>query len=202
MKVEDLFADAPFVTQIQRALRAYGSNRFPALRGHIDDLTNQSLSDLWRYLKRSPDVVSNLAHDASGSYSGAAWESVARIASTIMARRAADMFRRSAMTWSEQPPESSEAASHSDLQNNDPTSARLVLIQQMLRVCMAELARSSERDREAVWLALGDGRAARIALTDTERQRVSRLRKRLGAAIRREMGESASELLAADLREG
>jgi signal transduction histidine kinase len=70
----------------------------------------------------------------------------------------------------------------------------------MIRVCMTELARSSAAERDALWEAL-DRSPGSEPQADAQRQRVSRLRKRLAKAIHDRLGESAKSLLASDLED-
>jgi hypothetical protein len=71
----------------------------------------------------------------------------------------------------------------------------------MLKVCIAELALFSPKDREILWTLIGESGEHKAPRTEAERQRLSRLRKRLAEAIHKRLGESAKTLLAADLRD-
>ena len=200
MKVDALFADADFIAQVQRIFRAHADNHFPALRGQVDDLTNQSLVDLWRYLQRTPTLAQELEPAVGHTLSGAAWDAIARIAISILKRRAADIYRKTAGKWAEQTLPNA-GTSESSIANGAPSASRHVLLRQMLQVCMAELARASPEDREVIWMVIGIADADSAVMSDAERQRLSRLRKRIAAAIQRELGESAKALLAADLQD-
>jgi len=198
MEVDNLFANAEFVEQLQRILRAHGNNHFPALRNQIDDLVSATLADVWRYLKRTPQLVG--AVSPTTGLSEHDLDVVTRVAVTILKRRAADLYRVAAGKWAEQ------ALSHAGGSERgavaDTTSIpRRVLLRRMLQVCVAELARCSPEDREVLGTLIGIAAHDRRGFSDVERQRLSRLRKRLAEAIHRELGEPATALLAAELRE-
>ena len=200
MRTEELFADSSFVTQVQRVLRAHASARFPALRAQLDDLVSSSLQDLWRFALRRPEVFADLRPEPDQVFSGEAWDGVVRVAKSILSRRAIDHLRHSAASWADgalgQGIDDAEAA----VPSNDPSMARHHLLKQMIQVCLKELARSSTAEREALWEAL-DRSPDSGPQADAERQRVSRLRKRLAKAIHARLGESAKSLLASDLKD-
>lgn len=197
MRIEDLFANAEFVARVQRLLRGQ-ARRFPALQAHVDDLVSSSLQDLWQFALRRPDVFAGLEPVVRWAPSDEVWGGVARVARSILSRRAIDFYRQNAARWADDIQGIDGLAN--EARRDDPTPARQHLLRQMTQVCMAELARSSAAEREALWTVLDRSRDSK-PLADAERQRISRLRKRLAEAIRMRLGESARSLLASDLRD-
>jgi hypothetical protein len=124
------------------------------------------------------------------------WDGVARVARTILSRRAIDFYRQNAAMWADVVHVTDNVVN--EVRSDDPTPARQHLLRQMIQVCMAELARSPPAEREALFSVLDHTRDS-TPLGDTERQRISRLRKRLANAILMRLGESARSLLASDL---
>lgn len=198
MDIDTLFADPGFFDQLQRVLHTHGNRRFPVLRRHMDDLASQTLSDLWRYATRSPSVFQALNPQQHQPYAGAEWDTIVRIAMTILSRRAADLYRRSALAWAEG--ELSQGTRVDAIDSGEPSLPRHMLLRQMLQACMIELARSSAADREILLNSMG-GLDDAPAASEADRQRLSRLRKRLATAIQRELGESAKSLLSTELRD-
>lgn len=168
------------LTTLRASLRRAGHARFPLLRADIDDLAAQAVADLWQYLRERE------AAPALGA------EAILRIAHAIFNRRAADLYRKSRpqLAAINEAPLSEEQADErvGDL-------ATTTMYRSMLRVCVAELATISEPDRMAVAIATGLASSQGEALTAAERQRLHRVRKRLAAAIQRELGEDAYKLL-------
>jgi hypothetical protein len=197
MRIEDLFANAEFVKRVQRLLRGQ-ARRFPALQAYVDDLVSSSLQDLWQFALRRPDIFTGLEPAVGWAPSGEVWDGVARVARTILSRRAIDYYRQHAAKWADNVHRIDDVVN--EVRGNDPTPARQYLLRQMVQVCMAELARSSAAEREALWSLLDRSQDSE-PLASAERQRISRLRKRLAEAIRMRLGESAQSLLASDLRD-
>ena len=200
LDTKDLFADASFVAQLQRLLRARANGHFPALRAHADDLVGQTLQDLWRFAARRPELFEKLEPVVGQDLAGKAWDDVSRIALAIFSRRAADLYRHEAARWAKESlREASDVAL--EVQSADPSLPRHLLLRQMLKVCIAELALFSPKDRETLWTLIGESGEHVAPRTEAERQRLSRLRKRLAEAIQKRLGESARTLLSADLRD-
>ncbi|SFV16273.1 hypothetical protein [Pseudoduganella namucuonensis] len=174
--------DGKTIEELRGALQSYGRRRFPALREEIDDLASQALSDLWEYV-------------ACGQDEGKDALDLRKLAFAIFRRRAVDGFRRSARLWAlslDTLPEAELPAGA----GVDP--ARSALYSRMLRICLVELADVAESDR-ALLSALDSGALAPgQPMAARERQRLHRLRVRLRDAIRRELGEDASQLLRED----
>jgi RNA polymerase sigma-70 factor (ECF subfamily) len=169
--------------KLRTSLRKYGRGRFPALHADIEDLTSQTLSDLWEYLDGRP---AGQAVDAA---------TVRKLAFSIFGRRAVDVFRKSARQWAvgiETLTREEQTDQRSD------ADARSRLLERMLQVCVAELADVPEADRALLALATGTGPDRKRAMDARERQRLKRLRQRLSAAIRSAMGEDAKSLLRED----
>ena len=201
LDTKDLFADAGFVAQLQRLLRARANGHFPALRAHADDLVSQTLQDLWRFAARRPELFGKLEPSVGGELIGEAWDGVCRIALAILSRRAADLYRHEAARWAKESLTEATDDVALAVQSDDPSLPRHLLLRQMLKVCIAELAHFSPEDRETLWTIVGESGDRSLPRTEAERQRLSRLRKRLAAAIHKHLGESAKSLLATDLRD-
>lgn len=168
---------------LRHALRNFGRRHFPALREEIDDLTGQTLSDLWEYLEAQRDAQ---VIDA---------DSTDKIAFAIFKRRAVDVFRKRAKKWAL----SLENLSEADLIDDTAADgAKSLLYRRMLRICMAELADFSDSDRLLLTLSAEAGRGRVGAMAARDRQRLHRLRLRLAAAVQRELGEDARALLRED----
>jgi len=179
--------------ELRVALQDYGRSRFAALRGEIDDLVAQSLADLWAYLKREPDTNER---DAKASMDIEA-PTLRRLAFTIFKRRAADAYRQGAKRWVTDSLESDEAKNNiADTSGVD--AHRAALFRRMLQVCIAELADAPAEDRTLLAVASGLSGSGGRAMSARDRQRLRRLRMRLAAAIRRELGEDAAALLGSD----
>lgn len=174
------------LAELRHALRSYCRKRYPSLYEDIDDLTGQTLSDLWEYLAaRALDAVLPL-------------DAVRRLAFAIFRRRAVDLLRSAARQWAldgagagvaqqqRQESEESEGGGAAGVSNT-------VLYRHMLRVCLAELAVAPEADRALLALVVDGGQQA--AMSGRDRQRLRRLRLRLADAVRRELGEDARRLL-------
>jgi hypothetical protein len=195
MRIDDLFANTNFIDHVQQMLRGQ-ARRFPALQAHFDDLVNTSLQDLWQFALRRPDVFAGLEPMAGWAPSGEVWDGVVRVSRTIVSRRAIDYYRQHAAMWADRDQVTDKV--ENNVASNDPTLARQHLLRQMIQVCMSELARSSSAEREALFSVLDHSRDS-TPLGDADRQRISRLRKRLAEAVLVRLGESARSLLASDL---
>ena len=79
MDTKDLFADAGFVAQLQRLLRARANGHFPALRAHAEDLVGQTLQDLWRFAARRPEPFEKLEPTVGQDLAGEALDDLRRI---------------------------------------------------------------------------------------------------------------------------
>ena len=179
--------------ELRDALQDYGRSRFPALRRDIDDLVAQSLADLWAYLNREPDTNER---DAKVSMDIEA-STLRKLAFTIFKRRAADAYRQGTKRWVTDSLES-DAAKNSIADTSGVDADRAVLFRRMLQVCIAELADAPTEDRTLLALTAGLAGSRAEAMSARDRQRLHRLRMRLAAAIRRELGEDAVALLASD----
>lgn len=179
--------------ELRHALQDYGRSRFPALRRDIDDLVAQSLADLWAYLKREPDTNER---DAKVSMDIEA-STLRKLAFTIFKRRAADAYRQGAKLWVTDSLES-DAAKNNIADTSGVDADRAALFRRMLQVCIAELADAPAEDRTLLAVASGLSGPRGKAMSARDRQRLHRLRMRLAAAIRRELGEDAAALLGSD----
>lgn len=177
---------------LRESLRRFGHSRFPALHDEVDDLVDQTLSDLWRFL--APQQGRRVgARDIPDRLFDS--EDARRIAFSIFKRRAADAFRANAERWARQPDDDPRAPAGDVLAD---VAARRLLMRRMLRVCVAELATVSREDRDLLAFAAGLNSRRSGNLAARDRQRLHRLRLRLSDAIRRELGEDAATLLEKD----
>lgn len=167
-------------TALRSRLRRHGHARFPMLRAEVEDLAAQAVADLWRYL-RDRDAAPALDHAA-----------IQRIGYAIFNRRAADLYRK-AGAGAEAGAEPSALPEQPDDGAADPATDQLH--RRMLRICVAELAHIPEEDQMVLAIATGLASAPGAAMTPAERQRLHRVRKRLAAAIQRELGDDAYRLL-------
>lgn len=191
--------DDHLLASIGHDLTKFGRNRFPALRGEMDDLVNESLADLWRYVHGPSSPIKNLLCSHQHSGSAESKEALLRLARTIFRRRVADMFRSAAAQWAKTHVVSLEQV---DLElapiveNSKPE--RRLLMAQMLRICVRELTLVPRDDLDLLALVGGFGEEQTRKLSARERQRIHRLRGRLADTIRHELGERVQELLADD----
>jgi len=203
--VEALFSDPRFMAHLRRLLRSQARRRFPSMHALVDDLVGAAEQGLWQYAQEHPDLFRGLDPSSPPPWTGPAWDLLARLARTFLTRRAIDLPRQAAGRWARNHLEISRSATDRDgvlpeHPGRTPSPARLQLLRQMLAVCLDELSRASESEREALWDAMDRG-GSLAPMSDAERKRASRLRKRLGLAIRNRLGESVAALLAADLQD-
>lgn len=168
------------IVLLRAKLRRFGYFKYPRLRIEIEDLVAQTLADLWKFMASRP-VDHSLDAD-----------SVRRVAFAIFDRRAVDLHRKCALEWA-----NNQDAGLNEMQE-DPApegAASAELYRRMLRICVAELADCAEEDHLVLALVTGLAAERTDAMTAAERQRLRRLRTRLTAAISRELGDSATDLL-------
>jgi RNA polymerase sigma-70 factor (ECF subfamily) len=189
------FASDDVIRKLLAEIRRYGHARFPPLRHEIEDLANETIADFVEYLAGARQA---------GGEKGAARPAEAldplemrRIAFAIFRRRAVDALRQAARRWTR----SIDELGESEIPNApDEDHAKRILLRQMLRICMAELASMSKEDRNLLAMAGGIvSTESAAALSPRDRQRLHRLRERLAQAIRKELGASAKTLLKEDL---
>lgn len=169
--------------ELRDRLRRHGHVKFPLLRSEVDDLAAQALIDLWEYLR------------ARNSEDHLDFVSVKRIAYTIFNRRVVDFYRRTSPQFIVE----LETELLSD--QKDERVGSLVeteLYRAMLHVCVKELSQISEEDQMAIAVATGLEGTSGFPMTPTERQRLHRVRGRLAAAIKRELGDEVNGLLRDD----
>jgi hypothetical protein len=176
------------LTTLRQALRSYGRARFPALRAELDDLIAQTVSDVWECLAAQVDGRATAAPDD--------W---LRLGYTVFRRRAADAYRKAAQRWAIGLDSVADIEQAHLVDQSDVRQRQSLLYGHMLRICLRELADVSERDRQLLAGVAGMADAPGGAMADGERQRLHRLRRRLGDAIRRELGEDARQLLREDV---
>jgi DNA-directed RNA polymerase specialized sigma24 family protein len=176
---------------IEAELRSDLARRSPRNRQDHDDLVNETLLQLSRWLERHPFQESLTAprnHDDD------AGELVA-LARVILRRRVADRHRMDAREWSRRV--SAAAAERANVAPRARGPERELLLRQMLEITIGVLANLSSSDRDLIAIAGAAGRAA-SAMSPRDRQRLARARRRIRDAILRELGESVSRLLRGD----
>lgn len=201
--VEALFSDPRFIAHLRRLLRLHARRRYPAMQGLADDLISASVESLWQYAQTHEELFRDLDPSAPQPWSGPAWDTLTRLARTFLTRRAVDLHRKAAGQWARDQLAAHYSSAEGDPPEplaREPSHARHHLLRQMMVICLDELSRASETDREALWAAIDKGTGL-VPMSDAERQRASRLRRRLGLAIRDRLGESAASLLASDLQD-
>lgn len=176
-------------------LREQLRRRLPALRSTHEDLLQEAVADLTARLS-SHRAQYPASWYAEGAPSDTEEQSYfARLTQMILRRRVADHFRervRDPARSTAEPPEPHE----STLDAPPPVPAdRAALQARMLALCARFVAALPEEDRGLVLLVAGLSDEEDRALDARERQRLHRVRARLGELVRKELGASAASLL-------
>ncbi|MFZ3001888.1 MAG: hypothetical protein WA071_16300 [Undibacterium umbellatum] len=181
--MSDFISKEDFISLKERLTR-YGWDHYPMLRFEIDDLVAHTISDLWHYLSRRPinETLSNIE--------------IVKIAFAIFNRRVVDTHRKFAAQWASN---SGAVSENEQIDASTPDPIYLELYRRMLLICISELANVSEEDHLLLAGVIGVGLNNSETMVPADRQRLHRLRKRLTAAIVRELGDEASNLLREDI---
>lgn len=182
---------------LERTLRDHLRRRLPALPHHHDDLINDTLLALSEQILRDRTAVPSSWLHPERPADPRERDYLPRLAITILRRRVADLFRERVRRWSMLATENPEER---EIPAEDPSAERKRLLSRMLQVCMNVLAQTQDTDRDLLGLVSGldeDPTRSR-PLTDRERQRLRRLRRRLIEAIQQQLGSSVTELLRDD----
>lgn len=162
-------------------LLAYLRRHLPQLEADHEDLVQETLAGVVGWARRG-ERRKLPAPEAKA------------LATVILKRRVADLFRVQARQW----------ALHQaiDPKETSPTGpdARQLLLTRALRCAVAFLADADPEDRELVTLLVGESSWNR-PLTAGERKRLQRLRGRLRTYILEHLGDSVSEILGDELDE-
>lgn len=162
-------AAAAAARRLRPALLASLRSRFRALAPDHEDLVQQTLVDLFRYLRTSGEAIADESE-------------IDRIAFTIMRRRAADRVRSSILQAALPLDEGSE-----NLSQDAPSLDVVVRNRLFLGLVTQELGKMSEADRAAL-LDETLGHRDDSARSASERQRLSRARARLRSAVEQRIG--------------
>lgn len=168
---------ADFVARrLRPALLMHLRGRYRALAPDHEDLVQQTLSDVHRYFTNHrtwPDEEADID----------------RLAFTILRRRVVDKVRSDFSNL--------ESGSSDDLQDvvsDAPAVDAIVRFRRLLHLVMQELEGLGEADRHSL-LDETLGRSEDSAKTPNERQRLSRARARLRAAVEARIGASVKDYL-------
>ena len=142
---------------------------------------SSSLADLWSYLRDTPSRHDIAPHELS------------RLAFTIFRRRAVDLFRGPASRWARVTDVLPEEVA------SDAQTEKRVLMKQVLRITVAELADMPREDRTLLAMATGLSNHSKRPLNARDRQRLHRIRVRLATAIRAQLGEEVASLIGEDV---
>jgi DNA-directed RNA polymerase specialized sigma24 family protein len=178
--------------EIAREARRYLATRFPSLRAIHEDLVAESLLNLSeRLIERSSQYPA--AWFASGEPEREQDRAyLHRLAHTILRRRVADRFRGRAAAWAREA--SIDELPEAELGSARGDYERRLMAARMLKVCVEVLATLPEEDRELA-ATIGEARVGEGPRSAADRQRLTRLRRKLGNAIRERLGESVAKLL-------
>jgi hypothetical protein len=148
---------------LYRRWKAWLRFRYPSLSARHADLLQDAAADLTEYVRRFPA-------DRFGT------DELARIGFSILKRRVADSFRERTIEWSE----------HADAEPPDLADPRadpgfVGRYAKLLRLVVGYVAKLDGRDRELLMRKADTDHA--VPMTDSERQRLSRLRQRLREEI-------------------
>lgn len=188
--------DASFqhcLVELGPSIQSYISKCLPGHPEVQDDLKSEIFistikfykSHKARFVKRV-DSSSNESHELDRDY-------LRNLCFRIAKHRIADFFRASAIDWAK------NAEAHDRLWPSSETTSeaekRLVHIR-LLRVCMEWISGLSEPDRQIMLYLAGERPTdAGKPMTDRERKRLSRLRKKLREHIKYQLGEDIDQLL-------
>lgn len=150
--------------------------RYRALAPDHEDLVQQTLSDVHRYFTNNrtwPDEEAD----------------VDRVAFTILRRRVVDRVRSNFSS-----PESGSSDDLRDVVSDVPAVDAVVRFRRLLHLVMQELEGLGEADRDSLLDETLD-RSNDAPKAPNERQRLSRARARLRAAVEARIGASVKEFL-------
>lgn len=153
------------VVEIRSTLMADLRRRYPNLRPHHDDLSNDTIADLLQWLQGRSAAPSD--------------EEKLKIARRILQRRIADFFRARVRVA---PSEEHASSSQPD---------REAQIRRLSSVVFAAMGKLTSAERSL----LIDGGDSAYAMTSAERKQRERLRERLRDEVKRLLGASVDEIL-------
>lgn len=182
------------LASLSRALAADLRLRIPQLASEHEDIVQETLFDLSRWLES--DAAKNLPASWFAVCGDPPSEDKARFTRTahaILRRRIADRFRGAIGAWARA---STSPIGEGDLRSDERLSPeRAVWIAQLLRACVEVLSEASQEERLLVLSLAGAGASAPEALDPTARKRLQRLRRRLERELVRRFGERAAEMM-------
>jgi DNA-directed RNA polymerase specialized sigma24 family protein len=184
---------------IREELSVYLRSHVPIFRNDHDDLLNDTLLALTQYIRGGslgvPQSWSNDKRPVRDERSH-----LHKVAIVILKRRIADKFRGTLARQSQ-----SLNALNDDVLDSEAvgperrliSKERQLSVRRLLAVVRSALDQMPPEDRDLIAL-ISQGVAPRAALSDRDRQRLSRIRKRLRTHIARRLGYEVADLLKAD----
>ncbi|MEZ5492873.1 MAG: hypothetical protein R3F50_21560 [Gammaproteobacteria bacterium] len=177
------------VPKTRENIRTYLLLHFPNLGADIDDLAHESIADILSYVDKNSTELPSEWYDPPNSNIGSKSEShFSRLAYLIAKRRAID-FLRSRNRWiSNYDVENLE--SQSSLSNNERhLSASRILIETV------KLIESLPKEDQDLLLTTIEARKDDHPYSTLERQRISRLRKKLSKKLQSIFGDSFTQIV-------
>lgn len=169
------------------------------LRDDHDDLLNDTLLALTQCIRRESSwVPQSWSSDKRPDRNERSH--LHKLAIVILKRRIADKFRASLARQSQSLDTLNDGVYESDAGGPERRlmfQERQVRLKELLAVVRSALDQMPPEDRDLIAL-ISQGVASRAALSDRDRQRVSRIRKRLRTHIARRLGSEVADLLKAD----
>lgn len=180
--------------QISDSVRRYLWAKLPARPDIHDDLVNETLLSLWKYIIENPEKSLRLSERKTGD---AVFDQkyLHFLSQVILRHRIADHFRK----------QGSRLIDHLDISAmpnlvdpHEPGAEVRYFYKEALAVCIRELAKMSRADRE-MFLSLAGVDPFRsggpgLPVSDADRQRLSRLRRKLKSKIEEQIGEPIESL--------
>lgn len=171
---------------------SYLRQRLPALRADHEDLIGDTLLALTREIRRRPSAWPPSWFQHKPPTNEAERSHLHKLATVILRRRIADLFRKRKHASMPHLPIDEELGQ----EVADPHAAppdRKILLARVLEVTSSVLDEMQPEDRDLVALISEDG--FRKALNDKERQRLHRIRRKLKDEIARRLGANVADLL-------
>lgn len=178
--------------ELEQELRGYLTHRLPSRIVEHDNLVNQTLMALSRWMSQHEDKRLATTPNSTEADDRRVLSAVAKV---ILTRRIADRFRLDAREWSHRVDLGDDALA--DLPLEVPPIERRILHRRMLEIVIGVLATMTAEDRDLIAFVSTNTLVERT-LTPRERQRLHRARGRLKNAIVAAFGETATALLRDD----
>jgi DNA-directed RNA polymerase specialized sigma24 family protein len=174
---------------IKKQLNLYVRKRLPARPDDQEDLVSETFLSFCQQIRQRPEAFPHSWFEPVEPASDSERGYLQQLLTVILRRRIADHFRAETRAWSISRQNSEKmVGSHLD-------SETQTLFATMLTIVLQTLADSTESDRDILALVSGTGGVFEKALHPRDRQRLKRLRAKLGQEIRKQLGSKASDLL-------